>query len=495
MDKMKIKNHKLIAECSTYDYKKEVEKKKVRDWIKSISGFANTFGGSLYFGVEDDGNIIGLSDIKSDSEFISEKIKAHLDPVPRFQLIPHETEDEKNILEVAVEAGTLSPYYLFMDGSRMAYLRIGNESVPADAHQLQELVLRGTGRSWDTLVSDIKRNEKTFLLLAETYQNRIGQPLEEKFLGSFGLVSSEGYLTNAGLLYADECPVYQSRVFCTRWNGLKKTDALNDAEFQGNIIRLLKNSLDFIKANTAKRWYKLPTYRLNFPEYSERAITEAIVNHLVHRQYTIIGGELHIDIYDDRIEFVTPGGMVDGSLIQDLDLSQVSSPRRNPILADVLTHLDLMEKRGSGLERIIDLTAQLHTYTDDKKPHFQSSQSMFYSIIPNVNYGLADDDFEKIVEERRINDAKSYPVTAEKPVKETIKTGTVAVPTKRLGTTAQKILDAMTDNPTVTREALVEITGVGEDAVKKQISRLVAQGIIIREGSKKNGKWVVLIRK
>ena len=58
---MKIKNHKLIAECSTYDYKKEVEKKKVRDWIKSISGFANTFGGSLYFGVEDDGNIIGLS--------------------------------------------------------------------------------------------------------------------------------------------------------------------------------------------------------------------------------------------------------------------------------------------------------------------------------------------------------------------------------------------------------------------------------------------------
>lgn len=120
---------------------------------------------------------------------------------------------------------------------------------------------------------------------------------------------------------------------------------------------------------------------------------------------------------------------------------------------------------------------------------------MFYSIIPNVNYGLADDDFEKIVEERRINDAKSYPVTAEKPVKETIKTGTVAVPTKRLGTTAQKILDAMTDNPTVTREALVEITGVGEDAVKKQISRLVAQGIIIREGSKKNGKWVVLIRK
>ena len=304
-------------------------------------------------------------------------------------------------------------------------------------------------------------------------------------------MSSAGYLTNAGLLYADECPVYQSKVFCTRWNGLKKTDAINDAEFQGNIIRLLKNSLDFIKANTAKRWYKLPTYRLNFPEYSERAITEVIVNHLVHRQYTIIGGELHIDIYDDRIEFVTPGGMVDGSLIQDLDLSQVSSLRRNPILADVLTHLDLMEKRGSGLERIIDLTAQLHTYTNDKKPHFQSSQSMFYSIIPNVNYGLTDDDFEKMVEERRINDAKAHPVTEEKPAKET----TVAALARRLGTTAQKILDAMTDDPTVTREALVEITGVGFDAVKKQISRLTEQGIIIREGSKKNGRWIVLIRK
>lgn len=492
---MRIAQNKLIAECSTYDFKEALERKKIRDWLKSISGFANTFGGSLYFGVHNDGRIKGLADIQSDADFISEKIKAHLDPVPRFQMIPHEAEHGQVVLEVAVEAGTLSPYYLFLDGSRMAYLRIGNESVPADAHQLQELVLRGTGRSWDALVSDIKREDKTFLLFAETYQNRIGQPFEEKFLSSFGLVSPSGYLSNAGLLYADECPVYQSKVFCTRWNGLKKDDAINDAEFQGNILRLLQNSLDFIKANTAKRWYKLPTYRLNFPEYSERAITEAIVNHLVHRQYTIAGGELHIDIYDDRIEFVSPGGMLDGTLIQNQDISAVGSLRRNPILADALSHLDLMEKRGSGLGRIMTLTAQLITYTDNKRPYFRSSQSMFYSIVPNVNYGLSDKDFEKIVDERRRMDTGAYPVTygTKLEMEEPAPASAPKLPAKRLGATAQKIIDAMTDNPSITREALAEKTGVGVEAIKKQLQRLSAQGLIARQGAKKNGRWLVLL--
>lgn len=492
---MNIENNKLTVECSIYDFKKELERKKVRDWLKSISGFANTFGGSLYFGVDDDGSISGLADIKADSEFISEKIKAHLDPIPRFRLIPHEVEKGKGILELAVEAGTLSPYYLFLDGSRMAYLRIGNESVPADAHQLQELVLRGTGRSWDSLLSDVKRDDKTFLLLSETYLSRIGQPFEEKFLTSFGLVSSTGYLTNAGLLYADECPIYQSRVFCTRWRGLKKEDAINDAEFQGNILRLLKTSLDFIKANTAKRWYKLPTYRLNFPEYSERAVTEAIVNHLVHRQYTIVGGELHIDIYDDRIEFVSPGGMLDGTLIQEQDISTVSSLRRNPILADVLSHLDLMEKRGSGLERIMDLTAQLLTHTNEKCPYFRSSQSMFYTIIPNVNYGLSEMDFETIVEEQRRRDVGEYPVYVESVSKaeEPKPASNFITPDRRLGTTASKIVAAMMEKPSITREELALKIGVGIDAIKKQLGRLSKQGVISRDGSKKKGRWVVLI--
>lgn len=79
---------KFIAECTTYDFKESLERKKVKSWLKSVSAFANTEGGSLYFGVADVGNIVGLDNVQSDAEFISEAIKARLDPIPEFSLIP-----------------------------------------------------------------------------------------------------------------------------------------------------------------------------------------------------------------------------------------------------------------------------------------------------------------------------------------------------------------------------------------------------------------------
>lgn len=473
------------------------------DWLKSVSAFANCYGGSLFFGVDNDGKAIGVTDPQRDCEFISEKIKACLDPIPKFRLVPHSATDSRSVIEVDVDGGNLTPYYLFLDGSRMAYIRVGNESIPADAHSLTELVLKGSNKSWDSLESNVRKDGKTFLLLAELYRKETGLPFEDKLLESFDLAAGDGNLTNAGLLFADECPVYQSRVICTRWNGIQKGDALNDAEFQGNLLRLLRNSQDFIKANTAQRWYKLPTYRLNFPEYSERAITEALVNHLIHRQYTVVGGELHIDIYDDRIEFVSPGGMVDGTLIQDLDINDVSSVRRNPIIADVFTRLNLMEKRGSGLLKILNLTEKLLSYTEDKKPSFRSNQSMFYTTLRNVNYGMSEEDFNRIIEERSetgkaaqsgmspvkgemypVNE-KTYPVNGNMyPEKE-----------KTLGRTAQLIVDEMINDPTITRATLAAKAGVGIDAVKRQIARLRKKGIITREGSDKNGTWVVVVKK
>ena len=104
---------------------------------------------------------------------------------------------------------------------------------------------------------------------------------------SFGLVNDENNLTIAGALFADNHQVYQSRVFCTRWNGLTKAngrmDALDDIEFEGNIIYLLKASLDFVKRNSKKMWKKGPVYRIEYPEYPERAVQEALVNALIHR--------------------------------------------------------------------------------------------------------------------------------------------------------------------------------------------------------------------
>lgn len=102
---MQIHNNTLIAECSAYDFKEMLERKKVKSWLKSVSAFANTDGGSLFYGVNDDGEVVGLENPQADADFISEMIKARLDPVPEVQLIPIEYEGH-TLLEVKVKAGT-----------------------------------------------------------------------------------------------------------------------------------------------------------------------------------------------------------------------------------------------------------------------------------------------------------------------------------------------------------------------------------------------------
>ena len=140
----------------------------------------------------------------------------------------------------------------------------------------------------------------------------------------------------------DNCTVFQSRIFCTRWTGLYKDDAISSVEHRANLVLLLKYGMDFIKNYTMSGWVKMPNYRLNLPDYSDRAIFEGLVNHLIHRDYTVMGGEVHIDIYDDRVELVSPGAMLDGTQIQDRDIYKVPSMRRNPVIADMFTQLDYL---------------------------------------------------------------------------------------------------------------------------------------------------------
>ena len=121
---MQIHNNTLIAECSSYDFKEMLERKKVKSWLKSVSAFANTDGGSLFYGVNDDGVIVGLENPQADADFISEMIKAKLDPVPEVQLIPIEHEG-RTLLEVRVKAGTLTPFIII----KTEHVQLIHESV------------------------------------------------------------------------------------------------------------------------------------------------------------------------------------------------------------------------------------------------------------------------------------------------------------------------------------------------------------------------------
>ena len=207
---------------------------------------------------------------------------------------------------------------------------------------------------------------------------------------SFGLASKDGFLTNAGCLLTDQHIVYNSRIFCTRWNGLTKgsifDDAVDDKEFEGNLIYLLNSASEFIRNNSKVRFEKKATYRVDKPDYSERAVTEALVNALIHRDYLVMGSEIHVDMFDDRLEIYSPGGMYRGKPIQECGLDEISSVRRNPVIADLFHRMKFMERRGSGIKKIIDETASLPGYNNNYKPSFHSTHSSFFVKLQNMNY-------------------------------------------------------------------------------------------------------------
>lgn len=324
-------------------------------------------------------------------------------------------------------------------------------------------MLRGKNTSYDSQNSTYRIEDFAYSLLRARFKKWTGISFDEKDLVSFGIVNEDGYLTNAGALLVDDSPIRWSRLFCTRWNGLNKSggtvDALDDAEYTGSVIALIENGEAFIKRNAKKMWRKTANSRIEMPEYVERSYHEALVNALAHRDYLVNGSEVHIDIYDDRMEIYSPGGMPDGSLIQERDPLSVPSTRRNPILADVFNRLGYMERKGSGFEKIISGYEFQVNYSEEKKPSFRSDRYQFTVIMPNLNYDIENID---------ISDVKSD-VNVWNQIKEAIE-----------------------ENPKVTQRELVSKLGVSFRQIQQNMAEMISAGEISRIGSNRGGYWEVL---
>lgn len=245
----------LIGETTEYDKKLLLEEKRPRSWLKSVSAFANGSGGMLIFGVSNDNILAGLENAEIVSEKISEIMKVKMDPVPDFQLEIHR-QSGKEFIILRVASGQETPYYYVGDGNHIAYVRIGNESVPADSITLKRLVLHGSNTTFDSLVSPYPFRNYSFTRLRSAYLKRTGTELSDSDFISFDLADESGMLTYAGALLADESPVRYSRLFCTRWYGLDKAsgvmEALDDKEYSGSLISLLQDGNLFARRNV--RW-------------------------------------------------------------------------------------------------------------------------------------------------------------------------------------------------------------------------------------------------
>ena len=468
-----MKLEQLIGEATEYDKKVMLEVKKPKSWLKSVSAFANGVGGVLIFGIADNDSVVGIDDVKKAMEVISEQIKVKMDPTPEVLLKAH-LVDGKEIVTLEVYRGEETPYYYVGEGNYTAYVRIGNESVMATATDLKRLVLRGKNRTYDSLVTDYSFDDYSFSKLKAAYYKKTKKSMEMKDFESFGIVDKNGILTNAGALLADESPIYCSRLFCTRWNGIDKAsgviEALDDEEYTGSLILLLEEGMNFARRNSKKMWKKESDRRVEYPEYPERSIFEGLVNGLVHRDYLDMGSEVHIDIFDDRLEIYSPGGMYDGTLIQDRDIDNVPSKRRNPVVADIFSRLDYMERRGSGFKKIMQAYEVAPNYTEAKKPAFYSNATEFRVILKNLNFT------DEVLNEKN--------EVLDEVLNEVLDSGRTEMEIK--------VIKAILSSPRIKQKELAEQVGISVSTIQRTIKKLVKEGKIVRVNGKRDGYWKVL---
>ena len=273
-------------------------------------------------------------------------------------------------------------------------------------------------------------------------------------------------------------------------------EALDDAEFEGSVIGQLQDAVAFIRNNSHKKWWKEVTYREELPDYPERAVTEVISNAIIHRNYLEIGSEIHIDMYDNRMEVYSPGGMMDGSLIQHLDPMNVPSKRRNPLLADFFNRLELMERRGSGMKKIVKEYKHFEKFPGYKAPEFKSNSGEFHVTLWNLNYNekqFANDSKEFANSEKQFaNDTKQFANSEKQFANEKKETAKEVKQRKEFVKAKRAIYKLITSNPKVTTAQMADKLNVSTRQVQKYLKRLTEQNLIVKEGNRINGSWKIL---
>lgn len=363
----------ITDEKYNLELKEQVNFEEPKKYLKAVSSFANGYDiGYIIFGIEDGTKkIVGIKDIKKSYEEVVNRIKTRIDPsiIPTIDIANIQGKD---VIVVKVIPGQHTPYYYVNKGTRTAYIRKGDQDCEANSTELNEMILRGKNIGWDEQISDCFYKDFTFESLKKYFKNVKGYDIDKESLISFNLLKDDK-LTNAALLLSDQNPVVGSFVACTRWNGLEKISAKDDIEYYGSILEQIDNSMEFVKKHMSNGWVKEggKLARREIPEYDLDALREALINAEAHRQYLMRGTNIELGFYNDRIEIVSCGGLESRRKLEDF-LKKPTSTRRNQLVCDIFSRLDFMERRGSGIAKMLQAYKE-----DEKKPKIEAFDDIF----------------------------------------------------------------------------------------------------------------------
>ena len=345
-----------------------------RDFRKEVVAFANSDGGEIYVGVARDGTVIGVENAEAEMEKIGNMIRDGIKPdLTAYTAIETIPSEGKQLIRVTVSRGLKRPYHLSDKGLKPSgvYVRHGVCSAPATDEMIRQMLRESDGTAFDTMRS---MNQELRFDYAEGYFQSRNLSFDAAHKRTLRLVDEDGYYNNAALLLSDQCGHI---IRCAVYEGTGKTAFKTRREFSGSILRQLDEAYEFLDLNNGVRSDFEGLRRVDYFDYPKPALREALLNAVVHRDYDYSGSIL-INIYDDRMEFISLGGLVKGLTLADI-LGGVSQPR-NMLIANVFYRLQLIESYGTGIQKIMESYAG-----SGKQPVFAPAPASFVVTLPNRN--------------------------------------------------------------------------------------------------------------
>ena len=339
---------------------------------KEVIAFANTDGGVLYIGIDNEGNAVGLSNVDEEYTRITNGIRDAI--LPDVTMFVKYTIQENKVVRITVNEGTNKPYYLRSKGIKPSgvYVRQGASSVQASGEQIRQMIKDNDGDEFEAMRS--LEQELTFESAGAAFK-RYGVDFDPSKYLALGMVHKGDQLyTNLAWLLSDQCEhTTKVAVFGDSAN----TTFKDNREFGGSIFKQLDDVFQYLMlCNRTSATFK-GLERIEKPDYPEAALREALLNALVHRDYSF-SGSIIINVNDDKMEFISIGGLLPGLSTADIRLG-ISQPR-NKNLAEVFHRLRLIESYGTGIRRIYKLYENCAA-----QPVIEATPNAFKIVLPNMN--------------------------------------------------------------------------------------------------------------
>lgn len=353
----------------------EFKREYVDDIKYAILAFANTDGGKIYIGLNDDGSVVGVDNPDKTILRIHNMIRDSIRPDVTMFVDSHVEEiSQKKVIIVQVYRGTHRPYYLAGKGIRPegVYVRHGASSAPTSETAILNMIKETSGDSYEEAIS---LNQQLTFKSAAKYFSKKKIRFNDAQKRTLKIIREDGTFSNLGFLLSDQCT---HSIKLAVFEGSEKSIFKDRKELSGSVLDQLEQAAQYIDKFNRTRATFSGLERIDHRDYPSEAVREALINTVVHRDYSM-SAPILISMFDDRLEFINLGGLVRGISFNDIMLG--ISAFRNPNLANVFYRLKLIEAYGTGILRIKEYYANCEI-----KEKIEISNNAFKVTLPNVNY-------------------------------------------------------------------------------------------------------------